>query len=34
MIWLVLILSVAIGAGAAWVVPTDSKTFKYLLSFS
>ena len=34
MIWIVLLLSVAIGSGAAWVVPTDSKAFKYLLSFS
>ena len=34
MIWITLLLSVAIGAGAAWIVPTDSKTFKYLLSFS
>ncbi len=34
MIWIVLLLSVAIGAGAAWVIPTESKSFKYLLSFS
>ena len=34
MIWIVLLLSVAIGAGAAWVIPMESKTFKYLLSFS
>lgn len=34
MIWIVLLLSVAVGSGAAWVVPTDSKAFKYLLSFS
>ena len=34
MIWTVLILSVALGAVAAWVIPTDSKTFKYLLAFS
>ena len=34
MIWTALIFSVALGAGAAWIIPTDSKTFKYLLAFS
>jgi len=34
MIWTALILSVGLGAGAAWIIPTDSKTFKYLLAFS
>ena len=34
MIWTALILSVGFGAGAAWIIPTDSKTFKYLLAFS
>jgi|SaaInl3SG_22_DNA_1037383.scaffolds.fasta_scaffold00154_20 zinc transporter ZupT len=34
MIWIALILSVGLGAGAAWIIPTDSKTFKYLLAFS
>ncbi|MGB0194000.1 MAG: ZIP family metal transporter, partial [Schleiferiaceae bacterium] len=34
MIWTALIISVGLGAGAAWIIPTDSKTFKYLLAFS
>ena len=34
MIWIALILSVGLGASAAWIIPTDSKTFKYLLAFS
>ena len=34
MIWIALIISVGLGAGAAWIIPTDSKTFKYLLAFS
>jgi len=34
MIWTLLILSVAIGAGAAWIIQTNSNTFKYLLAFS
>lgn len=34
MIWIALMISVGLGAGAAWIIPTDSKTFKYLLAFS
>lgn len=34
MIWIALIISVGLGAGAAWIIPIDSKTFKYLLAFS
>jgi len=34
MIWTALIISVSLGAGAAWIIPTDSKMFKYLLAFS
>ena len=34
MIWIALIISVGLGASAAWIIPTDSKTFKYLLAFS
>jgi len=34
MIWTILILSVAFGAGAAWIIQTNSNTFKYLLAFS
>ncbi|HAF46652.1 MAG TPA: ZIP family metal transporter [Cryomorphaceae bacterium] len=34
MIWTALIISVGLGAGAAWIIPIDSRTFKYLLAFS